>query len=368
MVRHLYVHIPFCHRICPYCSFFKHQPGGIDMGKFVEAILAEWRMRQESMDVSCETIYLGGGTPSLFSTPIMGRLLDGLREGTSLEKLEEWTMEANPATFSRKKMQMIREGGVTRISLGVQSLDARILNLLGRDHNADSARESFELLRDLAFPVISADLMFSIPGQSADSWRKTLEGIIAWEPDHVSAYNLTYEEDTPFFEQMEEGVLLPDEERDAEMFGLAIDLLGAAGLHQYEISNYAQPGKESVHNRAYWSGKDYLGLGPGAVSTMAGRRWTNVKDTAGYMDSMLSGRMQEVETEIEAIDSEAFRLERLGLDLRTRDGLEERYLISENQRVIDELTREKLGQLENGSLRLTREGLFHVDTIAARLA
>ncbi|MEM0895303.1 MAG: radical SAM family heme chaperone HemW [Verrucomicrobiota bacterium] len=368
MVRHLYVHIPFCHRICPYCSFFKHQPGGVNMRRFVDAILAEWRMRRESMEVDCETIYFGGGTPSLFSTPVMERLLAGLRKETGLDRTVEWTMEANPSTFGKEKMQVVRDGGVTRMSLGVQSLDAKILSLLGRDHDAMGARESFDLLRELEFPVVSVDLMFSVPGQSMDSWRETLEGVAFWQPDHVSAYNLTYEEDTPFFTQMAEGVLLPDEDRDAEMFSQAIDVLGTAGLQQYEISNYARPGKESVHNRAYWRGEDYLGLGPGAVSTVEGRRWTNLKDTAGYIDSMLSGRPQDCPREVEEIGDEAFRLERLGLDLRTREGLEEKYLTAESRIVVDELSGEGFARMENGRLVLTRKGLFHVDSIAARLA
>ncbi len=338
------------------------------MGEFVDAILQELKQRSAEIPLALETVYLGGGTPSLLSRAHLAGLLEGIADAGGRREIAEWTLEANPSTFGKDKAQAMREGGVTRVSLGVQSLDPGILRVLGRDHDPAAARESFEILRAAGFPVVNVDLMFSVPAQSQDSWRNTLEEVVSWSPDSVSAYNLTYEEDTPFFEKMEEGLLQPCEDRDADMFGLAIDLLGEAGLEQYEISNYAKPDKESLHNRSYWRGRDYLGLGPGAVSTVRGTRWTNIADTARYIDLIRAGHPSLAASQSESIDDEAFRLERLGLELRTVEGIEGRFVGSPDSGPPAQLVAEGLAEWKDGRFRLTREGLFHVDSIAAGLA
>jgi oxygen-independent coproporphyrinogen III oxidase len=288
MVRHLYIHIPFCHRICPYCSFYKHQHGSTDLAAFVEAVLAEARQKAGQLDL--ETVYFGGGTPTALSETHLQRLLSGLHDILDLSRVTEFTMEANPRTVTPSKAAMMRAAGVDRISLGIQAWDEATLQTLGRDHAPADAEETYHILRAAGFPSVSIDLMFSIPGQPVEAWRHTLEKSISLEPDHLSAYNLNYEEDTEFFERLRRGQYRENEERDAEHFYLALDLLEQAGYEHYEISNYARPGKRSRHNESYWLGEEYAGIGPSAYSTIGGVRWQNVPDTGRYMEMALSGQ------------------------------------------------------------------------------
>ena len=227
MVRHLYLHIPFCHRICPYCSFYKHQHGSTDLAAFVEAVLLE--ARRQAPKVRPGTVYLGGGTPTALSETHLRRLLEGLRDALDLSEVVEFTSEANPRTVTPSKAAMMRELGVTRVSLGVQAWDEATLRTLGRDHAAAEAEETYRTLRAAGFASVSLDLMFSIPGQSIEAWRETLERTVALQPDHISAYNLNYEEDTEFFQRLRRGQYREDEGRDAEYFYLALDRLEAAG-------------------------------------------------------------------------------------------------------------------------------------------
>ncbi len=318
-ITHIYIHIPFCHRICPYCSFYKHTPGNTDMNGFVDALLAEIRTRSGSHTLRPKTIYFGGGTPTLLSRTHLDRLFAGMRELIDLTALEEWTMEANPRTFKAKKLQLMADAGVTRVSLGVQSWDPAQLDVLGRDHTPAEAEASFQLLRESEIPTANIDLMFAHPGQSLDKWRSDLARTIALHPDHVSTYNLTFEEDTEFFKKFVTGEFDQDPDLDAAYFETMIDTMSAAGFENYEISNHAKPGHRSKHNSAYWSGADFLGIGPGAVSTIARKRWKNLEDTARYIESMKSRRAAE--TDIENLTDEQFLMERVTLELRTSEGL-----------------------------------------------
>ena len=322
MIRHLYIHIPFCHRICPYCSFYKHTPGNTDQDAFVRAILGELAFRQETLELEIKptTIYLGGGTPSLLSEKHLAALLGGLADSLDLSELQEWSLEANPATFGASKARLMRDHRITRVSLGVQSFDPAVLKTLGRDHSPAEAAEAYQHLRDAGIPSVSIDLMFSIPGQSLESWSATLEAAIALAPDHLSAYNLTYEEDTAFFEQLKAGTFSASDDRDADHYHHAAAQLTKLGYEHYEISNYAKPGHRSLHNQSYWQGHDYLGLGPGAVSTIRPHRWTNIPDTAAY------ALRKNPTHESEALTPEDFTLERIALLLRTSEGLPLTYL------------------------------------------
>jgi oxygen-independent coproporphyrinogen-3 oxidase len=360
---HLYVHIPFCHHICPYCGFYKHKPGALANADFVEAILAEAEKRTPSEATPVQTVYFGGGTPSLLSKTHLRTLCEGLAARFNLTALREWTLEANPATFDLEKATLMRDLGVTRISLGVQSFHPDTLSTLGRDHSPADAIEAFETLRAAGFENISVDLMFSIPGQTAETWASDLEQAIALQPHHISAYNLTYEEDTEFLTRHQSGELDANEDRDADLFYHAIDFLESHGFHHYEISNYALPGFESQHNRAYWTGADYLGLGPGAVSTLRGERSKTLADTAAYVRAALSGL--DTRTEIEALSPEDLRIERIALQLRTREGISTSLLSSLNP--LESLIQQGLITQSDGQIRLTREGKALADPIAAAL-
>jgi oxygen-independent coproporphyrinogen-3 oxidase len=376
IVRHLYVHIPFCHHICPYCSFYKHKPtrGALADRAFVDALLAELdHLTRSPFDLTIRptTIYFGGGTPSLLSTTLQRRLLDGFAERLDFTDLREWTVEANPATFDIEKIRTLLAGGVTRISLGVQSWSPETLATLGRDHSPAEAEAAFHILRDAEVPAVNVDLMFSIPGESEESWNRTLDHTIELQPDHISAYNLNYEEDTEFFDKLSRGEFVADEDCDANSFHSAIDRLTDAGFRHYEISNYARPGFESQHNRAYWGGADYLGIGPGAVSTVNGKRWTNLPDTAAYVAAIDAGTLPH--TAIEELTRAQRRTEAIGLQLRTSDGLDSQWLANGDgnsaaaslQPLLDEGLVEWSGAGDR--LILTTTGKPLVDSIAAHL-
>lgn len=359
----LYLHIPFCHRVCPYCSFYKHTPGDTPVGEFVDALLEEARVRIASLGEKPRTLYLGGGTPSMLSPTHLRKLFGGLAGLMDLQALDEVTMEANPATFDVAKARLFRELGVTRVSLGIQSFTPHVLEKLGREHSAEEAAASVGVLREAGIPAVNIDLMFAIPGQSEQDWRSTLETAIALEPDHISAYNLTYEEDTAFFESLRKGEVSESEDLNARFFLLADEMLRNAGFEHYETSNYAKPGHRSSHNRGYWRGEDYLGLGPSAVSTVGGLRVKNVPDTAAY--ARMIGSLGNAITESESLDAEQRRLERIALMLRTDEGVP---LSLVDPSGVERLQEHGLAEIHGERLVLTLAGSPLVDPIAAELA
>ncbi|MDB4544913.1 radical SAM family heme chaperone HemW [Akkermansiaceae bacterium] len=363
---HLYLHIPFCHRICPYCSFYKHTPGKSDLGAFVEALVAEAQFLAKKDLAPLKTIYFGGGTPSMLSPTHLRKLFEGLRANFDFSQIEEITLEANPATFTDRTAALYQELGVTRVSLGIQSFLGKHLETLGREHTPMQAIQSVHLLREASSLEVNIDLIFSIPGQTLLDWEDTLTQALALQPDHLSAYNLTYEEDTAFFDQFQKGDFIDDPELNANMFTLADEMLVGAGFEHYETSNYAHPGFRSKHNQGYWTGNDYLGLGPSAVSTLNRERWQNVCDTSAYLKRISAvGHAQE---NIEHLDAEAWRLERLALMLRTVEGLPREFLTEENKAPITQLKEQGLLELTPTHLRLTGEGPLLVDSIAGELA
>ena len=362
MIRHIYVHIPFCARICPYCAFYKDLLDRSQTSRFCEALLRELVGRdRRARRLVPSTIYFGGGTPTALNIAQLEFLLHGFQETLDLSLLIEWTIEANPGSVSARKAALLKEFGVNRISLGVQSWDEELLKLLGREHNAEQAEESVRILRDADFTNINVDLMFGLPGQTADQWRTTLEKTIALQPEHISTYCLTYEEDTEFFLRHARGEFQQDTDADAEFFEMTMAILEDAGYRHYEISNYARPGFESVHNRAYWLGKDYLGIGPSAVSTVGMHRWQNVCDYRAYIDRVFAG--QSTHGTSENLTHEMKRTERIALGLRTRDGIPYPELKDFAQK-IDELAALQLLRQSNGNFVLTRRGKALADSVA----
>jgi oxygen-independent coproporphyrinogen-3 oxidase len=360
-VRHLYVHIPFCARICPYCAFYKERADSSQTQRFCEALLREIEMVGKQYPLPLETIFFGGGTPTALTTAQLEFLLGGMRDRLDLSGLVEWTLEANPGSVSMRKAALLRAMGVSRISLGVQSWDDELLQLLGREHNATQAEASYRILREAGFTNVSIDLMFGLPGQTLSQWQKDLAKTIALQPNHISTYCLTYEEDTEFFLRHARGEFREDPESDARFLESAMQMLEGAGFEHYEISNYARPGFASAHNRGYWAGDDYLGIGPSAFSTVDMRRWQNVCDYRAYADRVLAGA-SAVET-TEALTPEMKRTERIALALRTRDGISSQELASwpnESREFTD------LGLLReaNGKFILTPRGKLLADSVA----
>lgn len=360
-IRHLYVHIPFCHRICPYCSFFKHEPGSTDTAAFLSALTTEARAALENWGerLRLETIYFGGGTPTFLSTAHLERWLPEFLAVFNPGGLREWTVEINPRTINERKAALLMEHGVTRASLGVQAWDEPTLSVLGRDHAPAEAEEAYQILRRAGFPVVNIDLMFSVPGQSLETWRDTLRRTIDLQPDHVSAYNLTYEEDTAFFDKLSAGEYQRDEGNDEACFSTAMSMLGDAGFTHYEISNYARPGCESLHNQSYWAGEDYLGLGPSAVSTIDRARWKNVANTTLYILDPAASR------ETEQLSAAQWSCERIALELRTRRGVHRSHLPDASR--LPDLVSAGFTEIANDRLRLTEKGKYLADTIAAHL-
>ncbi len=308
-----------------------------------------------------ETIFFGGGTPTALTTEQLDLLLRGFAARLDLSSLREWTVEANPGSVSEKKARLLRELGVNRLSLGVQSFDDGLLQLLGREHSAAQAEASFHLLRRSGFENLNVDLMFGLPGQTLAQWETTLRRALALEPDHVSAYCLTYEEDTEFFLRHARGEFRTDPEADADFFTLAGELLGAGGFEQYEVSNYARPGFESVHNRAYWSGANYLGLGPSAVSTVGLRRWQNVSDYRAYMEHI--GRGETASTGDEILTPQMKRAEAIALSLRTNQGVPAEW-VDDRPNEVQEFVRLGLMLATSERYVLTRAGRFLADSVA----
>jgi len=370
-VCHIYVHIPFCARICPYCAFYKDLLDRSQTSRFCDALLRELTLHESHQRTGDRryllrpsTIYFGGGTPTALNVAQLELLLRGFHERLELSQLVEWTIEANPGSVSARKAALLKQLGVNRISLGVQSWDEELLKLLGREHNAPQAEESFRILRDAGFENINVDLMFGLPGQTDDQWRATLEKTIALQPEHISTYCLTYEEDTEFFLRHARGEFRQDADADGEFFEMTMATLEDAGYQHYEISNYARPGFESVHNRAYWLGKDYLGIGPSAVSTIGMQRWQNVCDYRAYIDRAFAG--QSPRESSETLTNQMKRTERIALSLRTRDGVPAGELKDFGTET-DELVALGLLRQSNGNFTLTPKGKSLTDSITEAL-
>jgi oxygen-independent coproporphyrinogen-3 oxidase len=361
VVRHLYIHIPFCPKLCPYCSFYSEVSDRNKTQRFLDALLRELDRQQEVFALQPETIFFGGGTPSALSTPQLEYLLTGLRTRLDLSALQEWTLEMNPATVSLEKATLLRSLGINRISMGVQSWDPKLLEVLGRVHTGPQAERSYEILREARFDNLNLDLMFAVPAQTRKQWLLTLERTISLAPEHISAYCLTYEEDTEFFLKFQRGEFVKDENWDADLFEITMDSLEIGGYGQYEISNYAKPGRECLHNFAYWTGREYLGIGPSAFSTVGDRRWQNVASAEEYSNRVLKGDSTVIFEE--SLDNEIRISERIAFSLRTNRGVP-RELLEPWAEEFDEFF--SLGFLESAEDRvvLTRHGKLLADSIA----
>lgn len=358
-VRHLYIHIPFCLQICPYCSFYKDIAGPGKADPLVDAIIREAEL---SGGCAPETVFIGGGTPTALSVTQLERLFRGLRKYLDLSNVAEFTIEMNPATVTARKAGLLRKHGVNRVSMGVQSWDPALLKLLGRVHDAEQVRSSFAVLRAAGYHNINLDLIYGIPGQTLAQWEDSLRRTINLGPEHISAYCLTYEQDTEYFLRMTRGEFREDTERDAAFFERGVEMLAASGYAQYEISNYAKPGRECRHNLAYWEGMDYLGLGPSAWSTIGDRRWQNIPDTAAYVRAVEAGARPTSNEEI--LPDTTRESEKIAFGLRTSAGIE-RTKLAANSDLVAKLRAEGLLEDHGPRIRLTPRGRLLADEIAA---
>ena len=389
------MHIPFCRVKCPYCSFVVYTRRAHVREDYLDALITELGLRIASLTEEdarvtrspdgrfpLSTIYLGGGTPSLLSTETLGRLLDAVRSRFALLDDVEVTVETEPGTTDAETFAALAGHGVNRVTIGVQSFDDAHLATLGRAHSADDARSAIVACREGGITNLDLDLMFGLPGQTLASWRADLAEAVSHAPEHLSLYNLTVEPGTPFAQRAARGTLsLPEEETQAEMMRAAISTSAEAGLVHYEISNFARPGFASRHNRSYWTGDAYLGIGvgahgflPGGGAQGLGRRWWNVRAPEHYVDTVREGNLPEEGAE--DLDREAALLEALYLGLRQRSGLDldslpRRFgvrLAPEADALLEDFAHCGLITRDSQTIKLTQESVIIADYAISKLA
>ena len=359
----LYIHIPFCIRKCAYCDFLSFPAGEKDRQSYVEALLDEIYGAKEKGDAA--TVFFGGGTPSILPGKEIGRIMDAVRAKYSVPEDAEITLEANPGTLNRKKLEDWKKAGINRLSLGLQSAENAELKALGRIHTWETFLESYRMAREAGFENINIDLMSALPGQSAYTWRKTLQKVTELKPEHISAYSLIVEEGTPFYEKYAEDVkrrekglpcgFLPSEDEERQMYYDTEKILKAEGYRRYEISNYAREGFECRHNCGYWERKNYRGFGLGASSLIDEVRFHNTESMENYQNRAF-GREDE-----EYLDAEAQMEEFMFLGLRLTQGIsvndfEKKFhtpYVSVYGKISRELEEKKLLRRENGRIFLT---------------
>lgn len=315
----LYIHFPFCLSICPYCDFDRQATGFDRIDVYLAAVQRELSRYRETRE-QVHSIFFGGGTPSLMTPSQMQGLLEAARQTFSIQPDAEITLECNPGDADLDKLRAFKHAGATRVSFGVQSLDNAFLELLGRRHSADEARQAAQWARAAGL-FFNLDFMFGLPGQSLEHWENTLDQAIEQQPDHLSCYLLTLDERVPMGRDVARGKLvLPDDDRLGEMYTATRVRLAAAGYEQYEISNWARPGQASRHNLTYWRDGQWIGVGAGAASSYAGRRWKNTPVLERYISSVANGGHAAC-VEDEAPDRLTQMLDYLTLGLRLREGV-----------------------------------------------
>ncbi|MCX6899561.1 MAG: radical SAM family heme chaperone HemW [Verrucomicrobia bacterium] len=374
-IHHLYVHIPFCAAKCNYCAFYSEPAQNERVERFLAALKRE--IEKVAARLAPQTIFFGGGTPSILTESQFERLLTHLHaciptlRSQTLNPEFEWTVEMNPATVSPEKARLLRSFGVNRASLGVQSFDDDLLAGLGRVHTVAMAHESIATLREAGFDNLNLDFIFAIPGQTPAQWEQTLRRAITIEPQHLSTYELTYEDDTPLFRQLEAGgVARLDEATATAMYDRMLELTAEAGFRQYEISNIARPGRECRHNLNAWRGGDYVGVGPSACGYVDGWRYRNVPDIDTYIARIERG--ESPTDHAERLSPRARAGELAAFALRMNEGIGAAVFERQTGFRLDrlwpdalrDLTGQKLIEWDGLRLRLTPRGRLVADSVA----
>jgi len=366
----LYIHIPFCLSKCLYCDFYSSTSLSA-LPLFLDALFKEMKMYRSRFN-QFDTVYIGGGTPSLLSPQQLEQILTNIRENFDLISNTEITVETNPADLNRSYLESMREIGINRINIGVQSFDQEVLAFLGRRHSLTQAISAIEVSRRTGFHNIGLDLIYGVPGQTIESWLDTLKQAVAFSPEHLSCYQLTFETKTPLGKRCQAGEFsIPGEELQYEFFMKTSQFLIDAGYIHYEVSNFAR-GTEytSQHNQKYWDHSPYLGLGPGAHSFQDNQRWWNHRSIDQYITAINAGNLA-IE-DIETLTIEQLRLEALYLGLRTKKGVyledfKNRYdcdLFNEKKKMLDKLQEEGFISIQNGRLYPTSTGLAVADSLS----
>ncbi len=360
----LYIHIPFCVRKCLYCDFLSFSADEKTKEKYIDALCEELMfIGKERCKASLSSVFIGGGTPSVLPAELIVRVMNCVKENFTLDGDAEVTIECNPGTVDEDKLKAFYECGINRISFGLQSVHDEELKKLGRIHAFEDFQRSYEAAVKAGFTNINVDLMSDIPGQSVESWTKTLKTICELKPapSHISAYSLIVEEGTPFADMAEDGKLdIPDEDTDREMYHMTSKILSEYGYERYEISNYAKPGSECRHNLGYWTGVTYYGAGLGAASYYGGCRFTNTSDLPVYMDDPIdSFKLDEKLTKADKMSEFMILGLRLTKGVNTEEFKDrfERKLSDVYGREIERFMSEGLLEEDGKMLFLTEQGL-----------
>lgn len=370
--RALYVHVPFCARRCSYCDFAVQATRAAPTGEWLDAVATEMRLlaaeRGWTEPLRLDTLYVGGGTPSLLGTGAMAALAERLSPHATWDpQTVEWTCEANPESFTPDLAADWRAAGVNRISLGAQTFHPEALRWMGRLHGVDGPARAMLAARTAGFDNVSVDLIFGLPGRLGRDWGADLERALELEPEHVSLYGLTAEAGAPLGRWVREGrETLADEDRYADEYLLAHERLAAAGFRHYEVSSFGLPGRRSRHNSVYWTGAPYAALGPGAHAFYAPLRRWNVRGWDAYRDALRAGRLP-VDDE-ERVEAGEAALERPWLLLRTDGGYPLRGASEAERGLAAEWERRGWARTSDGTLRLTAEGWLLLDRLAVELA
>lgn len=379
-IQSLYVHVPFCAQKCEYCAFFSEASSGELINRYVDALVRELEL--VSAELQLQTIFFGGGTPSILNLRQWEKILLALQR-LGLLGAEEFTVECNPATVSPDKAKLLRSFGVNRISMGVQSLDEALLDRLGRVHSRAMVFQSFDVLRGAGFDNVNLDLMFAIPGQTLAVWRATLAEALALGSEHLSSYEVIYEEDTPLYAQLNAGEFAVDEDLACAMYDELGERATAAGFQQYEIANFAKDAASNLppspftppsfacrHNLNYWRGGEYYGLGPSATGYVRGVRTKNWSNTPLYCEQLEKGRRaiesrEELAPLARAGETAAFGLRTTAgwpfEEFRRRTGHDLREQWSADMTAC---VQHGWGQISEDAFRLTRHGLRFADAAA----
>lgn len=367
----VYVHVPFCATTCDYCAFYQVRPERDDFVRYQRAIETEFALLPAPL--AADTVFWGGGTPGLLPPDRLADLCAIVRKNLCTAP-REWSVEMAPTTVTKERLAALREGGVTRISLGVQSLQPNLLDALGRRHSLQQVLRAYELIRAADFASVNLDLIFAVPGQDADAWRRDLEAAIALQPDHLSTYCLTFEEDTAMFVKLSQGKVSLDVEKEVKFYEIAWDVLGGAGFAQYEISNYARPGHACRHNLDTWAMQEWIGLGPSGASQHGGWRYSNPADLRAWEADLAAGRRGtadrvELTPALLASDALVFGLRcNAGVDF---DQLAQRFPSAPwpaYRALAQRLEREGLAEFIGGArLRLTPRGRLLADAVGTHV-
>lgn len=367
----LYIHIPFCVKRCNYCDFNSTVSTSNTIDRYLDAVEREFEALKDRY--LFHTVFIGGGTPTVLNEFQLERLLDSaIHYGMVSDNTKEFTVEANPATLTETKARLLKERLVNRISIGVQSFQDKHLKTLGRIHTGDDAKDTFALLRMAGFHNINVDLIFGCPGQTLDDWEKDLEAAIGLNPEHVSTYALTYEDETPLNRDMQNKVISKlDESVELEMYKTAISYGTNNGYNHYEISNFAKSGYECIHNYFYWKNLSYAGVGAGAFSFINDVRTSHEKNVLSYIDGIRGNN--DTTTFRERLPDAQRAAETIIMSLRLRQGISNADFYERFGYKIDDRFRDQISKLvrdgfisyDDENLRLTEKGLFVADTVMA---